>query len=60
MKDKILDGVLRLFELKSIITIILTIAATKLVFLKILPIDKYFELVLMVFVFYFNKDKKVE
>lgn len=53
MKDKIA----KLIDLKSIVTIILTIAATYGFIKGMIPVDQFMILVTMVFMFYFQKKK---
>lgn len=53
MKDKIA----KLIDLKSIVTIILTIASTYGFIKGMIPVDQFMILVTMVFMFYFQKKK---
>lgn len=60
MKEKILEKVAKLIDLKSILSLIVVIAYTIMVFMKVVEAD-YKDLVVMIMTFYFaSKTQKKE
>lgn len=51
--DKLVDRLVKLLDIKSIITIMVAVVFTYLAIKQILPVDKVMEITLLVFTFYF-------
>ena len=58
MADKIVDRILKLFSVKSIMTLILTVVFVILALNQVIGGDKYYDIFLMVVSFYFGTQSK--
>ena len=58
MADKIVERILKLFSVKSIMTLILTVVFVILAMKQVIGGDKYYDIFLMVVSFYFGTQSK--